>query len=87
MRGGTVSDTPARSSASAATGHVLRGPDGVTGKTRLLGSEVFLVGLSPKSAKTITELDIDLEGLVTRAKLRDGLAQALRRQGLKIVRA
>jgi anti-anti-sigma factor len=53
---------------------------------RLLGTEVFLVGMSPHNARTIVDLDIDLSGLRTLGTLRDGLARALVLQGLKIVR-
>ncbi len=52
---------------------------------RMLGTEVFLVGMSPQTARTIIALGIDLSGLRTLGTLRDGLAQALVLQKLKIV--
>ena len=51
---------------------------------RLLGTKVFLVGLSPDGAKTIVDLGIDLSSLETFATLQDGLAHALVLQRLKI---
>lgn len=44
---------------------------------RLLGTRVFLVGMSPDNARTIIELGIDLADIETFATLRDGLARAL----------
>lgn len=51
---------------------------------RLLGTEVFVVGMSPANAQTIVALQIDLSGLRTLATLQDGLAQALVLQRLRI---
>lgn len=51
---------------------------------RLLGTEIFLVGMSPENARTIVELGIDLVGLKTLGTLQAGLAQALVLQRLKI---
>ena len=53
---------------------------------RLLGTEVFLVGIGPESARTIVSLGIDLTQLRTLATLQDGLEQALRLQHLGICR-
>jgi anti-anti-sigma factor len=53
---------------------------------RLLGTDVFLVGMSPETARTIVALDVDMSGLRTLGTLRDGLAQALVLQRMKIVR-
>ncbi|PRQ04368.1 RsbT co-antagonist protein RsbRA [Enhygromyxa salina] len=52
---------------------------------RLLGAEVFLVGMSANSARTIVALGIDLSNLTTLGTLQDGLAKALATQRLKIV--
>jgi anti-anti-sigma factor len=52
---------------------------------RLLGAEVYLVGMSPRNAKTIVELGVDLSHLETLATLQAGLARALVAQGLEIV--
>ncbi|WP_146157917.1 STAS domain-containing protein [Enhygromyxa salina] len=51
---------------------------------RLLGTAVFLVGMSPDTARTIVDLGIDLTGIQTLATLQDGLARALVLQRLKI---
>jgi anti-anti-sigma factor len=56
----------------------------LTRAVRLLGTEVFLVGMSPENARTIVALEVDLAGLQTLATLRDGLAQALVLQRLEI---
>ncbi|PRP91040.1 RsbT co-antagonist protein RsbRA [Enhygromyxa salina] len=53
---------------------------------RLLGTEVFLVGMSPKTARTIVALGVDLSNLHTLSTLQDGLAKALVLQRMKIVR-
>lgn len=47
---------------------------------RLLGTRVFLVGMSPNTARTIVELGVDLSHVETHATLRDGLARALQLQ-------
>jgi anti-anti-sigma factor len=54
---------------------------------RLLGTEVFLVGMSPDNARTIVQLGIDLAGIGTLGTLQDGLARALKLQRLKIAPA
>lgn len=53
---------------------------------RLLGTEMLVVGVSPRMARTIVELGVDLAGLRTLGTLQDGLAQALVVRGLKITR-
>lgn len=52
---------------------------------RLLGAELILVGVSPASAQTIVELDIQLTGLRALGSLQDGLALALHLRRLQIV--
>jgi anti-anti-sigma regulatory factor len=52
---------------------------------RMLGTTLFLVGMSPANASTIVGLGIDLVGLETFATLQDGLARALMLQRLEIV--
>lgn len=52
---------------------------------RLLGTAVFLVGMSPDNARTIVDLGIDLSGITTLATLREGLERALVQQRMKIV--
>lgn len=43
---------------------------------RLLGAEVILTGLQPKLARTLINLEIDMQQVVTRADLQEGLAYA-----------
>jgi anti-anti-sigma factor len=52
---------------------------------RLLGAEVFLVGMSPENARTIVDLGADLANVTTLGTLQDGLAKALRSQRMGIV--
>lgn len=44
---------------------------------RLLGAEMVLVGIRPEVAQTIVGLGIQLDGMVTRSSLQDGIAYAL----------
>lgn len=46
--------------------------------TRLLGAQVMLTGISPAMAQTLVHLGIDLQGIITRRSLQDGIALALR---------
>ncbi|PRQ07858.1 STAS domain-containing protein [Enhygromyxa salina] len=52
---------------------------------RLLGAQVILVGMSPHNARTIVELGVDLDGIVTCRALQDGLRSALATQRLELV--
>ena len=52
---------------------------------RLLGADVFIVGLSSRTAMTLVQLGIDLSHITTRATLAKGLALALSRLGLAVV--
>jgi anti-anti-sigma factor len=58
---------------------------GTARAAKLLGAEMILVGLSPRIAQTIVQLQVDLEGLVTRGTLADGLALSLARLEYEIV--
>jgi len=51
---------------------------------RLLGTELVLVGVSPTTAQTIVDLDVDLAGLRALGSLQDGLALALKLRRLQI---
>lgn len=53
---------------------------------RLMGAECIISGVRPQIAQTIVHLGIDLEDIVTKAKLSDALALALQRSGRKVVR-
>ena len=52
---------------------------------RLLGADVFIVGLSSRMAMTLVQLGIDLSQITTRATLARGLALAFSRLGLAVV--
>jgi rsbT co-antagonist protein RsbR len=52
---------------------------------RLLGADVFIVGLSSRTAMTLVQLGIDLSHITTRATLATGLALAFARLGLAVV--
>lgn len=51
---------------------------------RLLGTEMILVGVSPATASTIADLNVDLAGLRALGSLQDGLALGLKLRRLKI---
>lgn len=53
---------------------------------QFLGVKVLLVGIRPDIARTLTELDIDMVGLITLANLRSGIEHALRERGLTVRR-
>jgi len=52
---------------------------------RLLGADVFIVGLSSRTAMTLVQLGIDLSHVTTRATLAKGLALAFSRLGLVVI--
>lgn len=51
---------------------------------QLLGSQVLLVGIGAKVARTIVQIGIDMRTIVTRANLQDGLEYALTLLGVTI---
>jgi rsbT co-antagonist protein RsbR len=53
---------------------------------RLMGAECIISGIRPQIAQTIVHLGINLEDVVTKAKLSDAFALALQRSGRKVVR-
>jgi len=53
---------------------------------RLMGAECIISGVRPQIAQTIVHLGINLEEVVTKAKLSDALALALDRSGRVVVR-
>jgi rsbT co-antagonist protein RsbR len=53
---------------------------------RLMGAECIISGVRPQIAQTIVHLGINLEDVITKAKLSDAFALALQRSGRKIVR-
>jgi rsbT co-antagonist protein RsbR len=52
---------------------------------RLLGAEVFIVGLSARTAMTLVQLGLDLSGITTRVSMAKGLALAFARLGFQVV--
>jgi rsbT co-antagonist protein RsbR len=54
--------------------------------SRLMGAECIISGVRPQIAQTIVHLGINLEDVVTKAKLSDAFALALHRSGRKVVR-
>jgi len=53
---------------------------------RLMGAECIISGVRPQIAQTIVHLGINLEDVVTKAKLSDAFALALQRSGRVVVR-
>jgi rsbT co-antagonist protein RsbR len=54
---------------------------------RLMGAECIISGVRPQIAQTIVHLGINLEDVITKAKLADAFALALQRSGKSVVRA
>jgi rsbT co-antagonist protein RsbR len=50
-----------------------------------MGAECIISGVRPQIAQTIVHLGINLEDVVTKAKLSDALALALQRSGRMVV--
>ncbi|MGA7521265.1 MAG: STAS domain-containing protein [Acidobacteriaceae bacterium] len=53
---------------------------------RLMGADCIISGVRPQIAQTIVHLGINLEDVITRAKLSDALALALKMSGRTVVR-
>jgi rsbT co-antagonist protein RsbR len=53
---------------------------------RLMGAECIISGIRPQIAQTIVHLGINLEDVITKAKLADAFRLALDRSGRKVVR-
>lgn len=53
---------------------------------RLMGAECIISGVRPQIAQTIVHLGINLEDVVTKARLSDAFALALQRSGRSVVR-
>lgn len=53
---------------------------------RLMGAECIISGVRPQIAQTIVHLGINLEDVITKAKLSDALALALQRSGRAVVK-
>lgn len=53
---------------------------------RLMGAECILSGIRPQIAQTIVHLGINLEDIVTKAKLADAFRHALEKSGRRVIR-
>jgi rsbT co-antagonist protein RsbR len=53
---------------------------------RLLGAEVFIVGLKSRTAMTLVQLGVELGDVMTRTTLAKGLELAFARLGLEVVK-
>jgi rsbT co-antagonist protein RsbR len=54
---------------------------------KLMGAECIISGVRPQIAQTIVHLGINLEDVITKAKLSDAFALALQRSGRTVVRS
>jgi rsbT co-antagonist protein RsbR len=54
---------------------------------QLMGADCIISGIRPQIAQTIVHLGIDLSTVATKASLADAFALAMKRRGLKVVRA
>jgi rsbT co-antagonist protein RsbR len=54
---------------------------------RLMGAECIISGIRPQIAQTIVHLGINLEDVITKAKLSDAFALALQRSGRAVTRS
>ena len=53
---------------------------------RLMGAECILSGIRPQIAQTIVHLGINLQDIITKAKMADAFRLALERSGRKVIR-
>jgi rsbT co-antagonist protein RsbR len=52
----------------------------------LLGARCILTGIQPSVAQIVVSLGVDMEGVVTRRSLREGLKYCMRSMGLKVTK-
>ncbi|HEX4856775.1 MAG TPA: STAS domain-containing protein [Limnobacter sp.] len=62
--------------------HIMKAIDAA----QLLGSRIVMTGISPEGAQTLTRLGITFSGVISRASLRAGVAEAFTMTGRKVVR-
>lgn len=62
--------------------HLLR----AVAAAKMLGAEVILTGIKASGAQTLVQLGVDLSHVATKGSLRAGVEEALRIQGVKLVR-
>ncbi len=65
---------------SAVANHILK----ITKATKLLGCDCLVTGISPEVSQTLVNLGIDLDSVLTRANLVDGLAYAFEVVGVQV---
>jgi rsbT co-antagonist protein RsbR len=63
--------------------HIMKAID----SAQLLGSRIVMTGISPEGAQTLTKLGISFAGVISRATLRAGVAEAFMMLGRRVVRA
>lgn len=51
---------------------------------QLMGSDAIITGIHPEIARALVSLNIDLNGVTTRASLSDGLKEAFQRLGIQV---
>lgn len=51
---------------------------------QLMGSDAIITGIHPEIARALVSLNIDLNGVTTRASLSDGLKEAFMRMGIQV---
>jgi rsbT co-antagonist protein RsbR len=51
---------------------------------QLMGSDAIITGIHPEIARALVSLNIDLNGVTTRASLSDGLKEAFLRMGIQV---
>ena len=51
---------------------------------QLMGSDAIITGIHPEIARALVSLNIDLNGVTTRASLSDGLKEAFSRMGIQV---
>jgi rsbT co-antagonist protein RsbR len=56
---------------------VARSLVGVARAVQLLGARVILTGIRPEVARTLAQMDTELDGIVTRSTLKDGISYAM----------
>lgn len=65
---------------SAVANHLVK----ITKATKLMGCECIISGISPEIAQTLIQLGLELEGVITRATLKNALQWAFRTNGLEV---
>lgn len=63
--------------------HIMKAIDAA----QLLGSRIVMTGISPEGAQTLTKLGISFSGVISRATLRAGVAEAFTMLGRRVVKA